>query len=62
VSGFENMVGNIVDSIERKSITDVADTCYMAQEWFSSYGVDATAADLLKFAELVFERERRMRK
>jgi hypothetical protein len=31
----------------------IADTAYLARLWFRSYGVEFTAADLLRFVELV---------
>lgn len=35
------------------AVVAIADTAYLARVWFRSYGVEFTAADLMRFVELV---------
>jgi len=41
----------------RGAVVDVADTAYMCKAWFASYGVAATAADIMAMCRMVMERE-----
>jgi hypothetical protein len=39
------------------ALIDVCDTAYMCKLWFDSYGLVATAADVVALTRLVMERE-----
>lgn len=49
---FETMLKTLNDT-DRKAFINVADACYAAKLWFEDNEVEYTAADLLKFAQLV---------
>lgn len=53
LSRFDDMCANIPDYDARMATIYVADGCYMAKLWFEQYGVTYTAADLLRWAEMV---------
>ena len=42
----------------RGPLIDVGDTCYAGLLWFKSHEITPTAADLLEWTRLVFEKER----
>ncbi len=46
----------------RTAVIDVADTAYVCKLWFESYGLNATAADIVAMARLVMEREAALEK
>jgi len=44
----------------RHALISVGDTCNIGQSWFLDRGIKPTAADLLKWTELVLAHERRL--
>lgn len=56
---FERRLKQIPDHNYRMSNIGVADTCLMAQLWFAANGLNPSAADILKFAEMVLLEYRR---
>jgi len=44
-------------SVFKDALIDVCDTAHMCKLWFESYGLAATAADVVALTRLVMERE-----
>lgn len=42
---------------QKQAVIYVADTAYACKLWFESYGLSATAADIIAMTRLVMERE-----
>jgi hypothetical protein len=45
------------DALFRDALIGVCDAAYMCKLWFESYGLAATAADVVALTRLVMERE-----
>ena len=59
---FEAALKGIQCSVARAAVIDVMDSAEMALRWCKSNGVDADAAALAKFAEMILDRERAMKR
>lgn len=58
LNDFDQMLKTIPDGEWKLGLVAVADSCYMARTWFRVHGFEPTAADVLRFAELVLQEAR----
>jgi len=61
MSKFDALCSAMPDDDDQLATINVADGCYMGMLWFASYGVKYTAADLLKFSQLVMDCKERLK-
>jgi hypothetical protein len=52
---FKAALKDVPNSDFRSALIDVTDTAHLCKAWFETYGVSATAADIVALTKLVME-------
>ena len=58
---FEDALRNLPEiSPYKTALIEVVDTAYFVRQWFKSYGIEHSGADVVALTALILDRERKL--